>query len=113
MSSRFPQVFKEPQLNIYCRTSGSRHARTKIPRYLRDTDPSLKAVYNWGRWDGSSADVITAKHDELVKMLRCIHAQLAAGITPASERPHLESTQDAPQSITALVERFMDMVPSC
>ena len=108
MSSQFPQVFKKPQLNIYSRSSGSRHARTKIPRYLRESDQSLKAVYNWGRWDGSSADAITAKHDELVKMLRMIHAQLAAGINPAPDRSHLECKPDEPQSITALVERFID-----
>lgn len=49
MSSQFPQVFKSPQLSIYSRSSGSRHARTKIPRYLRDADQTLKVVYNWGR----------------------------------------------------------------
>ncbi|RPG10405.1 MAG: hypothetical protein CBB84_000880 [Phycisphaera sp. TMED24] len=83
MSSQIPQVFKSPQLSIYSRSSGSRHARTKIPRYLRDADQTLKTVYSWGRWDGSSADAITAKHNDLVKMLRVIHAQLAAGIKPA------------------------------
>ncbi len=107
MSSQFPQVFKSPQLSIYSRSSGSRHARTKIPRYLRDADQTLKSIYNWGRWDASSADAITAKHDELVKMLRVIHAQLAAGITPAPAPHPVEFNSDEPQSITALVERFI------
>jgi len=108
MSSQFPQVFKSPQLSIYSRSSGSRHARTKIPRYLRDADQTLKAVYNWGRWDGSSADAITAKHDELVKMLRVIHAQLAAGIPLAQEPSQTAPKADQPSTITALAEVFIE-----